>query len=81
MTEPIKMRLDANQLATMLILDGAISFLQIGANQLGGFLKLTAEADILMGAIEFIGTRKIALQKEWSGGIQVVQALPRLVNP
>lgn len=67
-------RLTAQQMATMLVLDSAMAFLQIGANQLGGWLELKKEADILVGAIEFIGTRKMALQKEWANAVVIAGA-------
>lgn len=73
MSDTTRLRLTANQLATMLVLDGAIAHLQTCANQLGGFLKLKDEAEILMGAVEYIGTRKMAMQKQWDGSIVVVQ--------
>ncbi len=77
------LRLTPHQLATVLVFDGAIAMLQTGANQLGGFLKLKAEADVLISAIELIGSRKVALQKEWGGGIVIAKPadVPRMLQP
>lgn len=74
MTEPVKMTLTAHQLATVLVLDGAMAALQTGANQLGSFLKLQDEANILVGAINYIGTRKQDLQAQWERRVQLVGA-------
>lgn len=62
------------QLAAMLVLDAAIAYLQIGANQLGGFLKLEREADILVQAMNVIGNQKSALMAEWENKVQIVPA-------
>ncbi len=69
-----KLTLTAPQLATMLILEAQMNQLQIGANQLGGFLKLTKEADILVNAIQFIGRQKEALMEEWDRKVQLAPA-------
>ncbi len=70
------------QMASLLVLEGQIAQLQVGANQLGGFLKLTKEADILIEAAQLIEKKKVEMQRSWETGIQVVSALsPSLVAP
>ncbi len=70
------------QLASLLVLEGQIAQLQVGANQLGGFLKLTESADILIEAAQMIEKKKVAMQRSWETGIKVVSAIsPTLVAP
>ncbi len=68
------------QLATLLVLDGACVALQTGANQLGGFLKLEREANILTSALKLVVTEKEKLIAEWGQKVQVVPAgaLPKV---
>lgn len=80
--EPKNLHVTPMQMATLLVLEGQIAFLQVGANQLGGFLKLTEPADILIEAARLIETKKVALQRSWESGIKVVSALsPSLIAP
>lgn len=83
MSEKKTMRLTANQLAALLVLEGACGMLGVGASQLDGFLGLKDEAQILIGAIEFIGKRKQEMQVKWSQAVVIAQPsdMPRLVAP
>ena len=72
--KPKTMELNSNQLAALLVLDGQSAQLQIGANQLGSFLKLKREADILIAAIELIQKEKEKLISDWAKLIQIVPA-------
>lgn len=69
-----KIQLTAQQLATLLVLEGACAQLQTGANQLGAFLGLKREADVLVQAIQLIDREKQSLTKEWERTIQIVGA-------
>lgn len=75
-----ELRLTPTQLATVLTFDAQITNLQTAANQLGGFLKLTAEAETLIAAARVINDAKEKLLKEWSGAVVLVPAgeLPKL---
>ncbi len=64
------------QLAALLVIDGILNAMQTGANQLGGFLKLKTEGDILVRSLQILGKEKEALMNDWARSIQVVQALP-----
>ena len=61
------------QLASTLILEGQMAQLQIGANQLGGALRQTREADILIQAQQLIAREFRKLQQEWAGGLVLAQ--------
>lgn len=61
------------QLACALVLEAQAAQLQIGANQLGGYLKQVREADILIQAQQLIQRELQKLQKEWAGGLVVAQ--------
>lgn len=71
-----KVTLNANQLATLLVFEGACAALQTGANQLGGFLKLEREALVLADAIQLIDKAKREFAAEWSRTIQIVSGMP-----
>ena len=45
--KPQELMLEPMQLAALLVIDGVAMAVQTGANQLGGFLKLEREAQIL----------------------------------
>ncbi len=84
MTKPLakNMTVTPHQLATVLVFESHIAQLQVGANQLGGFLKLTSEADTLLEAAQLIAKRRDELQREWASEIKVVSALsPSLISP
>lgn len=83
MTEAKRVRITPDQLATLLVLDAAMAALQTGANQLGGYLGLKDEAEILTGAIAFVGSRRDELQRQWSAAAQVAQPgdVAQLVTP
>lgn len=68
------LQLDPMQLAAMLVFDGCMVALQTGANQLGGFLKLKREADILVGALDFLNKEKTKLMNEWSNKLVIAPA-------
>ncbi len=81
-TEKKNINVTPLQLASLLVLEGQMAQLQMGANQLGGFLKLTESADILIEAAQLIEKKKVAMQRSWETGIQVVNAIsPTLVAP
>lgn len=61
------------QLAATLLLEGEAQRLQVSANQLGGFLKLTREGDILIQAQQVIIRELQKLQREWAGEIVLAQ--------
>lgn len=66
--------LTTHQLAALLVLEAQAQQLQIGANQLGGFLKLKAEADILVEAIALIQRKTGELRAQWARTVQIVDA-------
>jgi hypothetical protein len=75
MSEPQKkMELTPMQLATMLVLDNCCVTLQTGANQLGGFLGLKREADILHERLKDLVREKEKLIESWGRKIQLVPA-------
>jgi hypothetical protein len=81
--EPAQLRLTPLQLVTVMVLEGQAEQLQIAANQLGGWLGLKAEADILVSAREHILRAKTKMQASWLNAVQVVSAadVPRMVQP
>lgn len=74
------LRLTPHQLGAMLVFDAQLASLQVGANQLGGFLKLEREATVLVGAIQHIQREKDKLMAEWAKAVQIfpVAAMPAL---
>ncbi len=70
---PAPLRLNGQQIATLLLLEMQLAQLQIGANQLGSFLKDTEAADLLVSAISHIGRGKEKLMKKWSGAVVIAQ--------
>lgn len=68
------LQLEPLQLAAILILDGCSIALKTGADQLGGFLGLKREADILVKALNIIGADKKQLMEEWQRKIVVAPA-------
>lgn len=69
-----QLMLEPMQLAALLVLDAQVAQLQVGANQLGGFLKLHEEADILVRAAQYIQRRKEKLMDGWGRRVQLVGA-------
>lgn len=61
------------QLACALVLEAQAAQLQIGANQLGSYLKQVREADILIQAQQLIQRELVKLQQEWAGALVVAQ--------
>lgn len=79
MSDKKNVSLTAPQLAAFLTLEGQMAQLQIAANQLGAFLKMEKEANILIQAMTFIGNQKNALMAEWERKVQLVpaEAMPK----
>lgn len=69
-----KMELTPMQLAAVLVIEGQIAQLQVGANQLGGFLGLKREADILINAIQVITKDRDALVASWAKQVKIYGA-------
>ena len=69
-----KLELQPLQLAAALVMDAQIAQLQVGANQLGGFLKLEREANILLEAAQLIGKKRQELMDEWSRRVHLAPA-------
>ena len=66
--------LTPHQLGAMLVLDSLIVGLQTGANQLGGFLGLKREGDILANAMHSLAREKELLMSSWAKQVQVFPA-------
>lgn len=79
---PPPLRVTPEQLATLLVLEQQMAQLQIGANQLGGMLKLTDAADVLISARDYIGKNLDKLRKGWGRELVIAQSadVPRLVG-
>jgi hypothetical protein len=81
-----KLELTPHQLCAILIIESQCAQLQLGANQLGGFLGLKREAEMLLNAIQVLQKDKERLIHDWSKQVQIVpasaiQAIPSLVKP
>lgn len=63
---PRSLRLTPQQLAITLLFEAHVAHLQIGANQLGGFLKETEAAEVLISAAKHIEKAKVRLQSRWA---------------
>lgn len=79
---PPPLRVTLEQLAIILILEQQMAQLQIGANQLGGTLKLTDAADLLLSAQAHLGKGLEKMKKQWAGGLVIAQPrdVPKLVT-
>ena len=66
--------LNANQLATLLVIDQCCSALNTGVNQLAGGLGLRAESMPLARALESLMRDKEALLLEWSRSVVLAPA-------
>lgn len=77
------LRLTPEQLCTLLVFEAQAAQLQTAANQLGGFLGLKAEAEVLLSAKGHLDAAKVRMQAEWQRTVQVAQPadVPRLVTP
>lgn len=69
-----QLELTPTQLAAMLVIDAQVAQLQIAANQLGGFLKMTREADLIVSAMKVLAEGKERLVQEWARKVQIVPA-------
>jgi hypothetical protein len=67
-------RLTPQQLGTLLVLDGLVVALQTGANQLGGFLGLKAEGNLVLQALEVLVKGRDGLRAEWAKAVQLAPA-------
>ena len=68
-----KLDLQPLQLAALLVLDGCAMALSTGANQLGGFLGLKREAEILVRCGQMLDSEKQKLLSDWT---QLVKLVP-----
>lgn len=59
------------QMGTLLVLDGLSAAMQAAANQLGGFLKLPREADIVIRCGNMLQVEKDKLVGEWKRTVQL----------
>lgn len=73
MTEPTTLKLTPKQLAAMLVVDACRAALQTGANQLGAFLGMKDEADILVKHVDGLKADFEALEQKRAAGIVVAQ--------
>ena len=62
------------QMATLLVFDLCGSTLQTGCNQLGGFLGLKREAEMLAQGLAAVQAAKESLLNEWSRKVVVAPA-------
>lgn len=69
-----KLELSPLQLATVLVMDGCAMSLQTGANQLGGFLGLKREAEVLAKVGKLLDDEKQKLISEWQHTVKLVDA-------
>ena len=69
-----QLQLEPLQLATMLVLDALAKAMETGMNQLGGFLGLKREADIIANALSHLQRDKQRLIEEWQKRIVIAPA-------
>ena len=72
--KPQELMLEPMQLAALLVLDGVAMAVQTGANQLGGFLKLEREAQILCKVLALLVDEKKQLVDDWGRKVKLVDA-------
>lgn len=79
---PPPLRVTPEQLAILLLLEAQIAQLQIAANQLGGTMKLTEPADLLISARDHLQRGLDKMKKKWTGELVIAQPgdVPRLVE-
>ncbi len=77
--QPKQLQLEPLQLGALLVIDGCAVALQTGANQLGGFLGLKREADLLLKALGVLQVEKEQLMADWQRKLVVAPA-SALVN-
>lgn len=65
-TQPKKLELTPTQLATVLVIDGCVSNLVTGANQLGGWLGLKSEAEVLARIANLLEGEKQKMIADWT---------------
>lgn len=77
------LRVTPPQLAIMLVFDAQAQALQMGANQLGGFLGEKEAAEVLLSAKQHIEKAGMRMRAQWERSIQVVAPadVPRLIQP
>jgi len=73
---PQTIRLTPHQMATMLVVEAQIQALQMGANQLGGFLKLDEEAKLLISAATHLAKGLEKFKRQWESGIVLASEAP-----
>lgn len=69
-----KLSLEPMQLATLLVFDACGIAIQNGCNQLGGFLGLRREAEMLAQSLAALQHAKDALLAEWQRKVVVAPA-------
>ena len=69
-------RLTPHQMATMLVIEAQIQALQMGSNQLGGFLGLKDEADLLMSAANHLAKGLEKFKRGWETGLVIASEAP-----
>lgn len=68
------LELEPLQLAALLVLDGCCINLKTGIDQLGGFLGLKREADILAERLKDLVREKEKLIEDWKRKVKLVSA-------
>jgi len=69
-----EIRLTPEQMAAMLVIEGLLQAIQVGVNQLGGFIKYTPAAEILANAGAVLGRDYMAMRKQWERSVVVAPA-------
>lgn len=80
---PPQLRVSAEQMIVALEIDQQAAQLQLAANQLGGGLKQTEAADLLIAARDVLLKGKEELMRKWAGSVVLAKPgdVPRLVQP
>lgn len=68
------------QMLQLVIIETEIEGLQASANRLGGMLKLTDSADVLVEAIGVLARGREALLNKWRTGLVIAQPGQAIIN-
>lgn len=68
-----QLKLSPMQMVTLIVLEAQVAALQCAANQLGGALKLQAEADVCIAARDVVIRGLSELQRKWAGQVVIAQ--------
>ncbi len=71
---PAQLHLEPMQVCALVIIEGLAAGMQAAINQLGGFLKLPREADIVANAMGHLQRDKERLMQEWQRRLVVAPA-------